>query len=93
VVLALVSGRSLPFPKDTTAIRIAIVAGVLDVGANCLYLLAAQAGKLSIAGLLSSLYPASTVLLARLVHHERLRTVQRFGLVLAVAGVALVTVM
>jgi drug/metabolite transporter (DMT)-like permease len=92
VVLALISGRSLPFPKDAVAIRIAVVAGILDVGANCLYLLAAQAGKLSIAGLLSSLYPASTVLLARFVHHERLRLVQRLGLVLAVAGVALVTV-
>jgi drug/metabolite transporter (DMT)-like permease len=98
VVLALISGRSLrfprtlPFPKDGVAIRIAVLAGVLDVGANCLYLVAAQEGKLSIAGLLSSLYPASTVLLARFVHHERLRLVQRFGLVLAVAGVALVTV-
>lgn len=91
VAIALIGGRSLPFPKDLTTIRVAVVAGILDVGANCLYLLAAQAGKLSIAGLLSSLYPASTVLLARVVYRERLRGVQRLGLVLAVAGVALVT--
>jgi drug/metabolite transporter (DMT)-like permease len=46
---------------------------------------------LSVAGVLSSLYPASTVLLARLVYGERLRPIQRVGLVVAVAGVGLVT--
>ncbi|MEV5751025.1 EamA family transporter [Actinoallomurus sp. NPDC052308] len=43
------------------------------------------------AGVLSSLYPASTVLLARVVYGERLRRVQRVGLVIAVVGVGLVT--
>jgi drug/metabolite transporter (DMT)-like permease len=40
---------------------------------------------------LTSLYPAITVLLARLVYSERLRTIQRLGLAVALTGVALVT--
>jgi drug/metabolite transporter (DMT)-like permease len=40
---------------------------------------------------LTSLYPAVTMLLARVVYSERLRVVQRAGLAVAVAGVALVT--
>ena len=66
-------------------------AGTLDVLGNGLYVLAARAGMLSVAGVLSSLYPASTVLLARFVHGERLRPIQRIGLVIAVAGIGLVT--
>ena len=65
--------------------------GTLDVLGNLLYLFATRAGMLSVAGVLSSLYPASTVLLARLVYGERLRPIQRLGLVVAVAGVGLVT--
>jgi EamA domain-containing membrane protein RarD len=40
---------------------------------------------------ITSLYPGITVLLARVVLGERMRGVQRAGLVLAAAGVALVT--
>lgn len=54
------------------------------------YVLAARAGMLSVAGVLGSLYPASTVLLARIVYGERLRPIQRVGLAVAVVGVGLV---
>jgi drug/metabolite transporter (DMT)-like permease len=77
--------------KDRATVAIALSAGVLDVLGNGLYVLAARAGMLSVAGVLSSLYPAGTVLLARLVHGERLRPIQRVGLAIAVAGVGLVT--
>lgn len=63
-------------------------AGVLDITANALYLAAAQRGLLSLVAVLSSLYPASTVVLARLVLGERLHRIQVVGLVLAAAGVA-----
>ncbi|GAA2618549.1 DMT family transporter [Actinomadura fulvescens] len=79
-----VSGRLL--------IALALISGVLDAGANALYFLAVQDGMLSLAAVLTSLYPAITVLMARIAYSERLRAVQRIGLAIAAAGVALVTV-
>ena len=69
----------------------AAAAGVLDAGANACYLLAARAGLFGVALVIISLYPGITVLLARVTLGERMRMVQRIGLVLAAAGVALVT--
>ncbi len=53
--------------------------------------LATRAGLFGIAAVLTSLYPGITVLLARVVLGERMRAVQRAGLLLAAAGVLLVT--
>jgi drug/metabolite transporter (DMT)-like permease len=75
-----------------TTLVLTVLSGVLDGIANLLYFLAAQAGMLSLAAVLASLYPAVTVLLARIVYSERLRVIQRLGLAVAVAGVALVTI-
>jgi uncharacterized membrane protein len=69
----------------------AVGAGVLDASANVCYLLAARAGLFGMAVVITSLYPGITVLLARVALGERMRMVQRIGLVLAAAGVALVT--
>jgi uncharacterized membrane protein len=69
----------------------AVAAGVLDAGANVCYLLAVRAGLFGMAVVITSLYPGITVLLARVVLGERMRAAQRVGLVLAAAGVALVT--
>ncbi|MEV4253616.1 EamA family transporter [Spirillospora sp. NPDC049652] len=79
-----VSGRRL--------IGLALLSGALDASANALYYLAVNSGLLSLAAVLTSLYPAITVLLARIAYSERLRSVQRVGLALAATGVALVTV-
>jgi drug/metabolite transporter (DMT)-like permease len=91
VVAAAVRRGPLPLFRDRVAVVIALLAGVLDMLGNGLYVFAARTGMLSVAGVLSSLYPASTVLLARLVYGERLRPIQRVGLVVAVVGVGLVT--
>ena len=73
-------------------IGLALLSGILDASANVLYFVAAQQGMLSLAAVLTSLYPAITVLLARIAYSERLRAVQRLGLVIAAAGVTLVTI-
>ena len=66
------------------------IAGLLDTTANSLALLAFRHGELSIAAVLISMYPASTVLLARFVLREHLVRHQLIGL--AVAGVAIALV-
>ncbi|TYB50002.1 DMT family transporter [Actinomadura chibensis] len=81
-----------PRMPGRTMVALALLSGVLDAGANALYFLAAHRGMLSLAAVLTSLYPAITVLLARIAYSERLRAVQRVGMAIAVAGVALVTV-
>jgi drug/metabolite transporter (DMT)-like permease len=71
-------------------LALVIFAGTIDMLANALYLIAAQQGPLSIVVTLSSLYPASTVLLARLVLHERLNILQVTGVGCALAAVVLI---
>jgi drug/metabolite transporter (DMT)-like permease len=72
------------------AVWLIVVGGALDIFANVLYLLATRLGMLTIAATLTSLYPASTILLARLVLGERLRRIQIAGLACAGIGVVLI---
>jgi drug/metabolite transporter (DMT)-like permease len=74
------------------ALGAAIGCGLLDAGANVLYLLALDHGLLSVVSVLTALYPAGTVLLARYVLGERLSPVQRAGLGIAGAAAVLIAV-
>lgn len=78
------------FRVGRDAVWLIVVAGVLDIFANVLYLLATRQGMLTIAATLTSLYPASTILLARLVLGERLRAIQIAGLACAGFGIVLI---
>ena len=87
-VIALVSGRPLRLAAPVA--RIALAGGAVDVGATALYLLASRYGPLSVVVTLVSLYPTSTVILARIVLGERLNGWQVTGVACAALAVTLI---
>jgi drug/metabolite transporter (DMT)-like permease len=83
-------GTSHPLRLSRPVLKLAGAAGVLDMCANALYLVASQGGPLSVMVTLASLYPASTVLLARIVLGERLNGWQMSGVICALAAIVLI---
>ena len=71
---------------------IALIAGVLDTGGNVFYLLATQFTRLDIAALLSSFYPAMTVILARVILKENVSRSQWSGMILCLVAITLITI-
>lgn len=92
IALTVASARIGPggSSRDASTLRILLVCGVCDSGANALFLLATHEGLLTLVGVLGSLYPASTVLLATTVTDEKLAGSQVVGVLLALASVALI---
>ena len=87
-MIALVSRRSaLRWPGRRLG-AVALV-GIGDTGANLLFAYAATTGNLAVVGVLGSLYPVATVVLARWLLRERLSGGQNVGVVLALTGVVL----
>jgi drug/metabolite transporter (DMT)-like permease len=68
----------------------AALVGVVDMSANVLFLLAVRRGLLSLVAVVIALYPAVTVIGARLVFRERIHRLQIAGLALAAVSVALI---
>ena len=68
----------------------AAVVGLLDMAGNVAFIVAAHVGRLDVAGLLSSLYPVTTVILAVLLLRERVTRAHAAGIVVAGAAVALI---
>jgi drug/metabolite transporter (DMT)-like permease len=86
--IVVATGNSFRLPRGLT--WLVIGGGVLDMLANVLYLLATRYGSLAVAVTLCSLYPASTVLLARVVLRERLSRLQLVGMIGALVAVVLI---
>jgi drug/metabolite transporter (DMT)-like permease len=91
LLIALATGTRPWRSRGGRVIGIALVSGTLDAAANVCYVLATRAGLFGLAVVITSLYPGMTVLLARFLLGERMRWLQRAGLLLAAVGVVLVT--
>jgi drug/metabolite transporter (DMT)-like permease len=85
------AARIRPWQRDGGTRAIALASGAVDAAANVCYVLATRAGLFGLAVVITALYPGMTVLLARWVLGERMRWLQRAGLLLAAAGVVLLT--
>lgn len=94
VSLALVGAvamvRRQPLRSARPTIRLVIGSGVIDTLANVAYLFAVRAGSLSIVATLASLYPAATILCARVVLGEHITRVQMVGLLVALAAAGMI---
>jgi drug/metabolite transporter (DMT)-like permease len=84
--------RGIPLAPARPALWLALAGGMVDMLANAAYLLAARGGQLSLVVTLSSLYPASTVLLARVLLGERLNARQLGGVGCALAAIVLIVI-
>lgn len=71
-------------------LTIAVAAGILDIGGSVLFVRASQIGRLDDAVVMCSLYPAITVLLARMFLHEHFSRNRTIGMVAALAAVPMI---
>jgi uncharacterized membrane protein len=74
-----------------SAVLLLVAIGVTDIVAETAYALATHGGNLGIVAVIASLYPAMTVILARIFLAERAGRSQRVGAVLAIAGLAVLS--
>ena len=83
-------------PRDPQPLRPAlwpmVFSGLLDSAGNALFIAATRHGRLDVSAILSSLYPASTVILAWVLLKEKISPMQGAGIVGALAAVALISV-
>ena len=91
LIVPLARARRVAEPLPGRVLGLAVLCGVLDASANLFFLLASRHGLLSLASVITSLYPAMTVLLAVVLLHEHTARWQRVGLALAAASIVLIT--
>ena len=88
--IALVT-RDLGLPPAGTR-RLGLLTGVAGAAGTAMFFLASHHGLLAITAVITSLYPAGTILLARVLLGERLTRLRVAGLCFAAASVALIAV-
>lgn len=91
LLLAVVWLRRLPPAPPMKVAPLVLLAGVLDALGNAFFVFATHSGRLDVAAVLSSLYPAATVLLAMIVLRERATRIQALGILLALIAVPLIS--
>jgi drug/metabolite transporter (DMT)-like permease len=90
LILAAAAARPSAVTLSAAAMPALIVIGAFDIAANGLFAFATREGLLPLVSVAGSLYPISTIVLARIVLGERLASLQRLGVGFALAGVALI---
>jgi drug/metabolite transporter (DMT)-like permease len=95
-VSVLIALAACAFSRQRVAITkgglpVTMAAGLSDMGANIAFLLASRSGMLALVSVVSSLYPAPTVILGRIVFRERIPPLRVAGLLLALGGVVLIS--
>ena len=84
---AALGSRVIARPGRDVAV-LAVASTVLDVAATAMFMLATREGLLTVVAVITALYPAATVIMARMVLKEHLQALQRWGLGLAAVSVA-----
>ena len=83
-------GRQEVLPKKAV-FPLVLLAGTLDVAGNTFFVLAAHTGRLDVSAILSSLYPAVTVVLASIILRERVTRWQAIGILVALVAIPLIS--
>jgi drug/metabolite transporter (DMT)-like permease len=84
------SNARIELPQGRGLLLMVLGVGVLDAFGNIFFVMARQGGRLDIAGVVASLYPAVTILMARLVLKEHMARIQILGVVVALTAIALI---
>ncbi len=90
ILVALSLARRQPVKLVRPALGLTLLAGMVDMTANALYLIVTHKAQLSVIGVIVALYPISTLILARFVLHERVSRIQVGALVMAGISVTLI---
>lgn len=91
-MLAIVRIRGQEVLPKKAVFPLVLLAGTLDVVGNAFFVLATHTGRLDVAAILSSLYPAVTVVLASIVLRERVTRLQAIGILVALVAIPLISV-
>lgn len=91
VLLPVMRLRCKPLLPPMKGVPLIVLAGILDALGNVLFVFAAHSGRLDIAAILSSLYPAATVGLSVLVLRERVTRIQAVGVLLVLLAIPVIS--